>query len=469
MPSSQNKFSEWRDDARRAFREFLAVPACFLAAFVLLAAATYAVDGGAVEWLTSVRSALRQRLFSDPASTADLLGTIAGSMITMTSFSFGLLLLAVQQTAASMTSYVIDQFLRRRINQLYFGFFVGLALYALIVLATASADHNPVIGASIALILVSVALCLLILLLYTTINQIRPAVVIEALHDLTLAARQDQLSLLRKTRRARHPAIEIEVPVKSEQAGYVVHIDIGELKKKLPAERDGVEIVLLVSIGSFVAWGDVIATVRGCIGEFAANLSEATLKAVCLEQQRDLDRDAAYGIEQLTTIAWTSISTSKSNPAPGLLTVRSLRDVLARWTGEHDADENAGDEAALPVVYTDNVLAQLMDAFETLAVVSTESMQHQSFAEVVRALTALFHRLSPELQARSADIILRIVSGLGDHVLTADLDHALDALSEALTRAGRPRIAEAVRDAQGALRASIGKLNSRATRVPSAA
>lgn len=137
-----------------------------------------------------------------------------------------------------------------------------------------------------------------------------------------------------------------------------------------------------------VAWGDVIAFIGAPAAE-QAELRKATLAAVNLEQQRDLGSDPACGIEQMATIAWTSVSTSKSNPSPGLLTVRSLRDLLARWIDEGAPGNHPGAGEPLPVVYADNVFAHLLDAPETVAVASTESMQHQNFAEVVRALSAL--------------------------------------------------------------------------------
>ena len=58
-----------------------------------------------------------------------------------------------------------------------------------------------------------------------------------------------------------------------------------------------------------------------------------------------------------------------------------------------------------------------MNAFESLSVVATESMQHQSFAEVLRTFSVLFQRLSQDKQARAEDLIRRILSGLGDQIL----------------------------------------------------
>ncbi|MGH7572771.1 MAG: DUF2254 family protein [Gemmatimonadota bacterium] len=464
------RLADLRDNVRRAFREFLSIPTALIAFFLVLAVLTTILDRRILRALDPVGGFLRTYVFTDTQATGDLLATIAGSLVGITAFSFGLLVLAVQQTAASMTSHVVDQFLRRRMNQFYFGFFVGLALFALVILATVGESYNPIYGASLALILTGVALCMLLLLLYTTINQIRPMVVIEALHDLTLSARKAQMPLIERTRRgASFDAGPVE-PIHSEQHGFVVDIDLDRLERAL-SKMGGCGLVLRVSIGDFVAFGDRLAEIRGQSLQDGDDLRRAVQRAIKLERQRDLRRDPAFGIEQLTTIAWTSVSTSKSNPAPGLATIRALRDILARWAcdGRDTEDGSGPDEvhdAVLPVVYVDDVVDELMDALETLAVVSTESMQHQSYAEVVRALTALFDRLPAWLQDRTEDIIRRILSGLGDHVLTADLDAALTDLVRTLRSAGRWEATASVREAQEDLRTSIGKLNSRSTRVP---
>lgn len=156
------------------------------------------------------------------------------------------------------------------------------------------------------------------------------------------------------------------------------------------------EIVLRVFIGSFIAFGDTVAEIRAeSLPDFEAVI-EAVRNAICLEEQRDLENDPSYGIEQLTTIGWTSISTAKSNPFPGLLVIQSLRALLARWSAEQ-ADDEAEERATpkLPVVYTDNVFARLLGSFETLAVVTSESMQPQTMAEIIRALQSCSNVFPP--------------------------------------------------------------------------
>ena len=267
------------------------------------------------------------------------------------------------------------------------------------------------------------ALYMLIILIYTTIDQMRPVVIIKSIHDHTLLARECQLDLLRSTRRSPRLQGVASASVTADRSGFLERVDVAAIANAVANTET--EVVILASIGDYVAFGDPIAEIRTARRHDGSSLEPAIRKAVVLEEQRDLDADAAFGIERLVTIGWTSISTAKSNPGPGLLTIYNLRDLLARWLQSDEAfgaKEDAAADPAAPVVYSDNLPEQLMRAFESLAVVASESMQHQSAAEIYRTFANLFHRLPPRLQRQADDLLLRSLSGLGDHILTSELE-----------------------------------------------
>lgn len=450
------------EEVRRAFNEFLALPTLIIIGFLSLAVATYAIDFGRAPWLESARRVLEARVLVDATATGDLLRTIAGGLITVTSITISLLLLALQQVASSLTAEVYDQFLHRRQNQAYFGFFVGVSLYALVTLATVNENFNPVFGATVAFGLTVAALYILIVLLYTTINQMRPDEVIYEIQRLTLAARQEQLSFIARTRRRAVDTGGLGTPVRASRNGYVTKVDLDELESVSNDAGGRLEFILPVSIGSYVTFGDVVAHVSGEASAHTELLGDRVRAAIRLERQQDLPTDPGYGIDQLEAIGWTSASTAKSDHAPAIMAVRNLRDILARWVED---GVPAPDGRVVPVVYVDDVPARLLNAFESIAVASTESMQHQTLAEVLRTFTLLFDRLPAEEQIRAEDLILRVLSGLGDHVLTAPLEHALRALADTLGDCGRSETAAAVRTACDTLAQSVGIISSRADRL----
>ncbi len=291
----------------------------------------------------------------------------------------------------------------------------------------------------------------------------RPSEIIKAIHDHTLKGRERQLELIRKTRRsARLPDLPT-VPVTLLQDGYITGLDLDAIKEAIAKASSPVEIEFPLPIGSDAAYGDTVAVVRTGVQEDADRVSSAVQKAIQFHRVRRLDSDSSYGIEQLETIGWRSISTSQQNPSPGKIAIHNLRDLLARWA---EVEETATDEEILPVVYPDDVMPRLLGAFESLAVVASESMQHQTYAEILHTFAVTFDRLPLRERFRVEDLVLRTLSGLGDHMLTTELDETLTDLVSSLERAGQAATVAAVRRAQTDLASSIGTLNSRATRVP---
>lgn len=450
----------------RAVGEFLGVPLAVVLCFLGLTGVVYGLDaaGWADEghpdglgWLG--------RLLGDTGALSSLLATVASSIITVTSITFSLLLLAVQQGSAALTSQVFDQFLRRRSNQLYFGFFVGLSVYVLLTLVTASALHRPVFGTLVAVLLTAAALCMVVLLIYNTIDQMRSAEIVKAIHHHTLRAREAQMPLLRTTRRAPTPGMPIACTVLAEEDGVVSAIDAGALGKALAACPAGVEVEILVGIGAYVAFRDPLVRIRSS-GELdeavQKRVSEAAIRAIDLDEGRDLSGDPAFGIEQLSTMSWTTVSTAHSNPQPGILACQGLRDILSRWGAEWPPPENP----ASPVVYPDRVVHDAIAALESLGVVASESIQHQTLAEVTRTLAVLLVGLPRDLKVRLEDVALRSLSALGEHVLTRELEEALRRLEDALRETGFAAGADAVARATAELARTVGRLNSRSTRVP---
>ena len=452
------------ENIRRAFVEFLTIPTLVIAGFLMLALIVHFIDASgaaASKW---------GGLFNDPQATRDFLSVIAGGIITVTTMTFSLLLIAVQQGAAALTSLVLDQFLRRKVNQFYFGFFVGLALFSLIMLASVNPSHQPALGVALAGVLTAAALYMLIFLIYSTINQMRPVVILRSIHGHTLLARKNQSDLLRRTRRSPRLHGEPAALVAADSNGFMTRLDTPAIAKAVAGSST--EVVILTSIGDYVTFGDPVAEIRAAPGQDVSALAAVIRKAVDVEEQRDLDGDPAFGIEQIVTIGWTTISTAKANPDPGLLAIFDLRDLLARWVQSDEAfgpgAESGGDPAA-QVVYSDNLANEVMKGFESLVVVASESMQHQCAAECYRTFASQFHRLPPFLQQRTADIVLRSLAGLGEHIPTSDLASSLTALTGVLAAHRQTKYAKAVTAAQRQLELTIGKLNSRSTRAKAAA
>jgi uncharacterized membrane protein len=447
----------------QTLKKFLGIPLVMLLTAIVLSLALYALDHDTPGWLRPTRQYLSRHLFPSSDTTGAFLGGVAGGMFTKTSIVVSMLLLVLQQTASVMGNFIYDQFLRRHRNQLFSGYVVGTLLVALILRTTVGDDFNPVLGAMGVLILIIISMGLLIWFLHSTIQQMRPEVIVETVHDQTDQARERELEFLRHFRSEAQVSRPPEAILYAETHGFLAHIDPETIADCFQAPHPPhTEVNLQVQLGSYVAYHQPLAHINAETTQEAERLARCVGSALRFAKERNMEQDPAYGIKQLEAIGWTEMSTAQDNPETGLIVLYALRNLMSRWTDETATD--APDADPLPIVYAKDTRRDLLDAWESLVIAASESMQHQAFAEVLDSLAHVYPRLPSRLKDRADMLIRRAISSMGEHVLTQDVDSAIQELIRVLNVSTRYKIAITLKTARDKLAASVGKLANRSTR-----
>ncbi|MFL6126956.1 DUF2254 family protein [Actinophytocola sp.] len=420
---------------RRGVAEFLRLPLVIIAAFCGAGAGLAIVDAAAGDG-APLRSLALAILPAHGA--AEFVTTAATSIVTVTSITFSVLLLAVQQTASNLTPVVFDQFLRRRDNQLYFGFFTGLSAFTLVLAGTARDDRAPVYGAAVTLVLTVAGLVMLLLLIHGTIDQMRPQSVVRSIHELALRARERELVMLGRTRAHREsPANAPERKVTVTDSGYVVTVDVGKLAETARAAGD-VEIVVEHLLGEYTVFGDVVATLVGVDPE-DDRWDDRVRTAFGLDDIRDVDVESGYATDQLENIAWSAGSSAQQSPQAAVAAIRALRDLLARWltAGERDRSARAERPSVEPVVYADGASKRVLGSLAVAVVATAESSQAQTCAEALNAFAGLAPRLhTHEDHALFDEVLDSILPAVLQHAHTPPLAKAIAHLEQVLADTG---------------------------------
>lgn len=434
---------------KQALVAFLGLPLAIVLLFILLAAIVGWLDQSSFTWVQRLRQAISSILFKTADTSSGVMGLVATGLLTMTSLVISMLLLALQQTAGNMGNLVYDQFMKRRRNQLYVGYIVGTVILALLLRATPSAAFNPTLAATVSMMTAIGGIILLLYFLYSTMNQMRPQTIIEAIHDDALRARQDQVSFIQRTRRIPQHKAAHAVALCTEANGYITNIDPDRLSAAFAKTSSIVEVEAQVTLGAYVSYHDLLAWVKSDDREAAQLVATHLGDAYTIAAQRDGQKDPQYELEQLEMIAWTEMSTAKENPEAGILTIHAIRDLLARWLAEHPVNDEGGLAVTpLPFVYPDTIFPASLNTLESLALISSESKQHQGLSAILLSLALLLPHFSRDLQERSTELLVRILPTLDKHGLTRELDIALARLAAALEKAACDQAAQMVRNAR---------------------
>lgn len=435
---------------REALSEFLGVPFLIVLAFILLAALVLWLDQSSFGWVNSLRQTITRYSFKTSDTSAAMMGLIAGGLLTMTSLVISMLLLALQQTAGNMGNLVYDQFMKRRRNQVYVGYIVGIVALTFLLRPTASDNFNPVLAATITTIAAVIGIILLLYFLYSTITQMRPQTIVHSIHEDTLRARRRHTAFLRRTRRSSQLESDLIVALRTTTNGFLTNIDADKMVEVFAQASVPVEVEARATLGAYLSYQDPLAQVKSDNLEVARFVANQIGDAFTLAGQRDDKYDPKFGLEQLEMMAWTEMPTAKENPETGLMAIHVLRDLLARWSAEQSVAEGIDDAHAhqIPFVYPDDVVPTILTTLESLATIASESKQHQGLSAILLTLALHLPRLSSELRERAREMLVRVLPTLEKHGLTRELDYALTRLVAALEEIGDNDAAQMVRDAR---------------------
>ncbi|OBJ48864.1 DUF2254 family protein [Mycobacterium sp. 1423905.2] len=422
--------------ARRALQEFLALPLAIIAGFVVLAVITSVLDGVDAGWLRPFTQALAK--LAPPQENQSMLRTVAPGMISLMTITFVLLLTLVHRMADVFTWVVVEQFLRRRVNQAFFGYFAGLSANFVVVLTLVDPDQ-AVFSTVAALVFSVLAMIGLVVFGYLVLDQLRPPSVVERIVQLTLTTRAEQEKWLPRVRTQPQLAHLPATTVRAECSGYLVDIGLDRLGRALDATRGPAEIEFSTRLGSHMVRGSELAVVRAEDAADRDQLAEAVLDALRCGRERQLNRESRYGVHQLSSMGWASAT--QRDPEAALVSVDGLHTLLALWSRSDPRDGTGSDDERLAVVYRDDMVPEVLSALANIAVGAIEGGQHQTCARVLDVFAMSIPCLPADYQRLATAQVRYALPTVTRHPLTTELDRALSTLGRVLADNGHAEVA----------------------------
>lgn len=309
----------------------LMASAAAVAAFVMIGVDEYAANQGKV-WG-----------YEGGAEGASVvLGTIAGSMITIAGVVFSMTLVALTLASAQLGPRLLRNFMRNRANQVMLGTFVSTFVYCLLVLRTIRrVDENafvPHLSVSIGVVFALVSLAVLIYFIHHVSMLIQADEVVARVgNELCQAIEQlfpehigNAQAEAAATATAFQAPLDFEgqaAPVLAAGDGYLQLIDAERLLA-LAVEAD-VQIRVERQPGQYVVCGRPLVLVWP--GERSTEALERKIQAIfVLGNQRTSTQDLGFAIKQLVEIAVRALSPGVNDPFTAVSCVDRLGSALYR-------------------------------------------------------------------------------------------------------------------------------------------
>jgi uncharacterized membrane protein len=285
----------------------------------------------------------RTFLFSGGAAEASvILSTIAGSLITVIALTFSITILVLQLVSSQYTPRALRGFLQDRVTQVVAGSFFAISTYCLVVLTTLpdSSSHNPnffpTISVTVALILGSLGLVLLLIFIHHTGSVIQVTDITARIAKQTVEAMDIKYQTLISEPFEAETAFPDVTPnvdkasirLHAKRPGYVQRIVYSRLESVL--HRPGMHIHLHVCPGDFVTEETIIAEVWPAEAADPA-CRKAIFDSVYIERERDFYQDARFGVRQLADISLRALSPAVNDPTTAALCIRYLQAVFEHF------------------------------------------------------------------------------------------------------------------------------------------
>lgn len=350
------------------------LPSILTAAAVVLAVALTAIDRlspDATAWLGWAYGG-----GADGARA--LLSAVAGSMITVVSVTFSVMVVALTVSSQHFGPLLLRSFMRDQPAQLVLGTFTGTFAYCLMVLRTVQGDGGdryaffvPHLGVAGAVVLALLAVVLLIYYVHHIALSMQVSEITRRIaHDLEHVIERLYPDPIGE---GTEPPVPEPPPVPGDarlvaapETGYVQAID-GDRVLELAREVDS-PIWLTARPGDFVIKGEPIAAIGRTDGS-AGRCVEGVGRAYAFGDDRTSQQDVGFGIQQLVEMALRALSPGVNEPFTAITVIDRLAQAMRMLASRRIPSAiRTGGDGAMRVIAEAPAFPQLLaEAFEPIA------------------------------------------------------------------------------------------------------
>lgn len=336
-----NKFYQWfRNKYAKTVNSIAFYPALIALGFLALALLMLSIDFS--QQGKEVKARLSWLSLRDASTARTILTTIAAGIISLTVFSFSMVMIVLSQAASQMSNRMLDSMIGNRFQQVVLGCYIGTIIYSLFLLSTirdiSSGVYVPALSIYLLLLLTVIDIFLFIYFLHYVTQSVKYETVIQRIHHQTLHTLRQTCDTDIQPEPAHEsgPAQSIPMPA----SDYLQSYSHGPLLAF--AQKHGIRIRFLHPFGAYVLEGSPLLAIYGTT--LVEREADELLALIDRYRGQPIEKNAYYGFHQLTEVAVKALSPGINDPQTAVLCIHALSD-LFRFRIAHHPRLTMADEA----------------------------------------------------------------------------------------------------------------------------
>jgi uncharacterized membrane protein len=294
-------------------------PAIILLLFLALSFLSISFDFS--ETGKSLKSQLEWLKLRDSSTARNIATAIVTGIVSLTVFSFTMVMIVLNQTASQMSNRILDNLIGGRFQQVVLGIYIGTIVYALVLLSTIrdidSGIQIPAFSTYLLIFLTIVDLFIFIYFLHYITQSVRYEVIIRKTYDQTRDSMGKYCSLEAEPAESTH--FQNGYPLQSVRSAIYTGFNKAVLKS-LCSEHD-FSIYIIHPPGTYILKGFNILEVSK---KLSPEIKSKILDTIFLQDSETIEENYQYGFRQLSEVAVKALSPGVNDPGTAILSMRAI-------------------------------------------------------------------------------------------------------------------------------------------------
>ncbi|MBB1385806.1 DUF2254 domain-containing protein [Pseudoalteromonas sp. SG45-5] len=317
----------------------------------------FAIITMSVEYLAPVeqlKSFISVVLVDSAENARTILSTLAGSIISLTVFSFSMVMVVLNSASASLSPRVVPGLITRKSHQMVLGFYLGSIIYSIIMLININKLDGgntaiPSIGVLFALVFGLISLGLFVFFIHSISRAIQVDNVLNGLFSQTKGEIKVIIQRQQDNPVENFPDFEQWQSISSKTEGYYKGVHTDKLCAILAEEN--IKVYISVNQGYFTVKGYPFLK---CNKDISSNeaLINKILDCFIFYIEEYISDHYRYGLTQISEIAVKAMSPGINDPGTAVKSIDMLSILLIQRLSINDINYSFKHSESGPLLYS---------------------------------------------------------------------------------------------------------------------